>query len=49
MQEFNALLSMNEPAAMIEHMERRLDQQLLVSPTANEPTDDLTMIVFKVS
>ena len=49
MQEFNALLSMNEPAAMIEHMERRLDQQLLVSPTANEPADDLTMIVFKVS
>ncbi len=49
MQEFNALLSMNEPAAMIEHMERRLDQQLLVSPTANQPADDLTMIVFKVS
>ncbi len=48
MQEFHALLSMNEPAAMIEHMERRLEQQSLVIQKTNEPADDLTMIAFKV-
>jgi hypothetical protein len=49
MQELSALLSITEPAAMIDHMERRLDQQLLVTQNANAPVDDLTMIAFKVS
>ncbi|MSR33998.1 MAG: hypothetical protein EXS12_04265 [Phycisphaerales bacterium] len=49
MQEFKALLSMNEPVAIIQHMERRLDQQALGAKNADAPADDLTMIVFKVS
>lgn len=49
MQEFRSLLAITEPAMMIEHLERRLDQQLLITQNANAPADDLTMIAFKVS
>lgn len=49
MREFQALLSINEPKAMIEHMERRLDQQALGAQGADDGADDLTMIAFKVS
>ncbi len=47
-QEFAALLSITEPADMIAHMERRLDEELLAHHNADGPADDLTMIAFKV-
>ncbi|MCE9620469.1 MAG: serine/threonine-protein phosphatase [Planctomycetes bacterium] len=49
LEEFRALLGVPEPAALVERIERRLDQRAMNSGAGGSFADDLTLVAFKVS